>query len=161
MARDLISYSLKPTIPLLPRPSQSAYIQLKTWTGFLNSYREKIGKLESSMCGWCSTKQTPTHLLLRCRRYKTKAGNPKEPERPVHHTPKFRTSLVGEVSQNMGEKARRIFAILSLTGQNSYNVLRFDTPSLLSCEMKLPEMPNTTPRMRCRQQFHRWARCSA
>src|SRR5512140_3789311 len=69
VAQDLINYSLKPTIPSIPRPNQSAYIQLKTGIGSMGSYLVVIGKVENGLCGRCNVEQTSTHLLLHCNRY--------------------------------------------------------------------------------------------
>jgi hypothetical protein len=69
VVRDLISFNLKPTIPPLLRPNLSAYVQLKTGIGSMASYLAVIKKVDSEECGYCGAKQTPTHLILQCKRY--------------------------------------------------------------------------------------------
>jgi ribonuclease HI len=69
-------FSLKPSIPELPRRLQSAYIQLKTGVGYLRAYQARI-RPDMAMsidyqCTRCNSRmnQTTRHLLLLCTAYK-------------------------------------------------------------------------------------------
>jgi len=76
VTRGLISYNLKPSLPVLPRPNQSGYIQLKIGIGYLSSYLFKIGKRDNEECeGGCLQRQTTTHLVLKCTRYAEERRN--------------------------------------------------------------------------------------
>ena len=61
---------------IIPRETKrkiaSAFYQLKIGHGYFKSYLNRIGKSESSACT-CNgyVKQTPKHLLLHCRNYKS------------------------------------------------------------------------------------------
>jgi ribonuclease HI len=65
------SFSLKPSIPDLPRRHQSAYIQLKTGIGYLQDYQYTIGNATDFRCTRCNSGriQTTTHLVLSCKAY--------------------------------------------------------------------------------------------
>ena len=70
ITRDSLVFSLKPTLPTgFPRSTQSAYIQLKTGKGYLKPFLRLIGSLREDKCVVCSRRETPTHLLLYCKRY--------------------------------------------------------------------------------------------
>jgi ribonuclease HI len=51
------------------KADQSAYIQLKTGVGFLNSYLQKIGKKPTGGCICGADSQTTRHLILYCSIY--------------------------------------------------------------------------------------------
>jgi hypothetical protein len=54
----------------LPRRHQSAYTQLKLGIGYLKAYQRLIGNSEDDSCSRCySSKETTTHLILRCEVY--------------------------------------------------------------------------------------------
>ena len=70
IAQGNLAFSLKPSIPALPRRNEAAYIQLKTGIGYLKAYQRLIGKREDDRCGKnCRKSQTTKHLVLECERY--------------------------------------------------------------------------------------------
>jgi ribonuclease HI len=73
VCRSSLPFSLKPSIPELPRRLQSAYIQLKTGIGYLRAYQALIGNAEDYRCSRCNSqsRQTAAHLILYCTAYAT------------------------------------------------------------------------------------------
>lgn len=55
----------------------SAFFQLKLGHGYFKSYLKRIGKRNNDEC-LCGGHQTPRHLLLECRRYRTERNNVKD-----------------------------------------------------------------------------------
>jgi hypothetical protein len=69
ISAGLLTFSLKPSVPNIPRHNQSAYIQLKTGIGYLKAYMKAIGKVEEDKCSCKKGKQNAAHLILYCRKY--------------------------------------------------------------------------------------------
>ena len=69
------SFGSKPTVLAAKRSTISAFIQLKTGIGYLQSYQFRIGKALSSRCfGNCHSRQDTKHLILSCPNYKKERG---------------------------------------------------------------------------------------
>ena len=69
ICQDNLAFKLTPSVPALFRPSQSAYIQLKTGIGYLKPFQRKIGSREDDLCKQCGRKETTAHLILSCTQY--------------------------------------------------------------------------------------------
>ncbi|KAF7564239.1 uncharacterized protein PtrM4_153550 [Pyrenophora tritici-repentis] len=67
-----------------PREISSAFYSLKLGHGYFNSYLKRFNKRDCNLC-ICYKPQTPQHLLLDCKQYKTHRNTLKEaiPHRPI------------------------------------------------------------------------------
>ena len=67
-----------------PREISSAFYSLKLGHGYFNSYLKRFNKRDCNLC-ICYKPQTPQHLLLDCKQYKTHQNTLKEsiPHRPI------------------------------------------------------------------------------
>ncbi|KAF7574091.1 hypothetical protein PtrM4_057140 [Pyrenophora tritici-repentis] len=67
-----------------PREISSAFYSLKLGHGYFNSYLKRFNKRDCNLC-ICYKPQTPQHLLLECKQYKTHRNTLKEaiPHRPI------------------------------------------------------------------------------
>lgn len=79
VCQESLPFSLKPSIPELPRRLQSAYIQLKTGIGYIGAYQALMSQ-NTGRCTRCTAnkKQTTAHLVLHCRAYQRERKQMKE-----------------------------------------------------------------------------------
>ena len=97
ICQDNLAFKLTPSVPALFRPSQSAYIQLKTGIGYLKPFQRKIGSREDDLCKQCGRKETTAHLILSCTRY--------DEERKVLKKLQFQPSLQALFTTSKGQAA--------------------------------------------------------
>jgi RNase H len=105
IARDMLSFSTKPKLPVLPRARLAAYIQLKTGIGYLKPYLRRIGKLPDDNCSTCNKRQTTAHLIMYCKKYRTER---KQLQKDLRGLP---LTLQVLFSTNKGKEALRAFLI--------------------------------------------------